>query len=290
MVTFRQTSSQWSLIYVPQQAAYATEEPADPRAPPPPPPPPSPLISWSTVESDFSHHSLLQVKKKYLPVEWENLSLKHFRELWWINRGLLKYARPFAFELRRKLKCGGGGFLKTSAPVISANSGRNVQLSELHLWSWTPAEHFGLLYCGLMTFLPGDIAPPCEFKHLNRSLLFLSLSKFPSLALFWLFSAPLNIYFFYTTSVSKDCIKAGRLNHPQWQKLKKKEIIKKKYVPTAEMYHRSRRAVTFNAWNYKERFFLQRLLFWTDLIHSRRKVGSGCRDPEREYKDMQTHL
>lgn len=34
MVTFRQTSSQWSLIYVPQQAAYATEEPADPRAPP----------------------------------------------------------------------------------------------------------------------------------------------------------------------------------------------------------------------------------------------------------------
>lgn len=194
---------------------------------PPPSSSSSSLISWSTVESDFSHHSLLQVKKKYLPVEWENLSLKHFRELWWINRSLLKYARPFAFELRRKLKCGGGGFLKTSAPVISANSGRNVQLSELHLWSWTPAEHFGLLYCGLMTFLPGDISPPCEFKHLNRSLLFLSLSKFPSRALSFGFFAPLNIYFFSYHICFKGLHQSRSFESSAVAKAKKKEIIKK---------------------------------------------------------------
>ena len=118
-------------------------------------------------------------------------------------------------KVRRRL-------FKTSAPVISANSGRNVQLSELHLWRWTPAEQFGLLCCGSMAFLPGDNSH-CVNSNILTEAYFLSLSKFPSRSLFWLFCSFKFFFFFHTTSVSKDCIKASRLNHPQWQKLKKKK-------------------------------------------------------------------
>lgn len=75
MVTYRQTSLQWSLIDV---LYFAAIEAVIRRKSWPQ------LFCWSTTTSYFPHHSYCK-REEFLLVEWDNVSLKRFQELSWIK-------------------------------------------------------------------------------------------------------------------------------------------------------------------------------------------------------------
>lgn len=89
MVAYRR----WSLIYVLHfaavKAAIHSGGAGDPAAPV------NLLIYYWVL---FLSSLLLQVEKEYLPVEWENLSLKQLRELSWIKSQCVELSETICFE------------------------------------------------------------------------------------------------------------------------------------------------------------------------------------------------
>lgn len=224
MVTFRQTSSQWSLIYVPQQAAYATEEPADPGAP----------SSSSSLPVNLLIYGRVWFLSSLFTASEKEISTGGMRKFVTETLSGVMMNKSQSAEIRQAVCL----WAQEEVEVR-----RRLFRKLLHLWSLqTQAEMSNFQSCTCEAELQLStsdfcivvwwlFSPETFLRRVNSNILteayFFCLWANFHLSLSFGFFAPLNIYFFLYHICFKGLHQSRSFESSAVAKAKKKEIIKK---------------------------------------------------------------